>query len=239
VEGVSESHCDTLNIELDYSEIIDRYNQAEEIRKEAEAIATHEKLHKAYQNHPLQWYLKSYPEWTTKATEQSYIDSNGFSFVLTTILEHLGRKTEATITYNDRGQYELSVNYETIKRSKVAETVQKAFNSYRFDRVQSIDNKINQEHIRDKNLATVQKAIDFDIVNKKFTHHRDRGRGSSYDYYKYQHTLKTAKYDSDVLFIRFTAKVKKQTVTIDSLNAGELTYDQLNRIVAILKEETR
>jgi hypothetical protein len=225
-----------IGIKINYSAIVTEYQKQKAEKEKAKAKAKRIADETRYDNHPLQWYAKTHPAWSLNQSKEEYVTSTWKSLRLVQTVTHdNGAALEYKIEYNTRGQYELTANYDVVKRSKYGEKIEDAFNEHVRNRKNIIDTNIAETKQRIEKLKQVNIDLGLPITEVTTRHGSGHGRRyHSWESKKLRYTIVDAKYDSNKRFVDFTADAEKQTVKITTLKVDDLSYEQFKQIINII-----
>jgi len=228
IENCNVAAMKELGVDIDSSELIEAYRVAN-AKFDADKVAKAKvERENKYDNSPLHWYRRVNSDWTISHSKEEFCDG---SYAPTLQL----KQGNAKICFNDKGQFELSFNYDVIKRSKVAERVQAAFVEHVRQNIVNAKSAVLAKDIRQELLQDTIEKLGLPITNETESHSRGHGRTyHSYTSQSFQTLIKDGKYDSDKKYVRFNCN--KDELSIEKFQVGRLSFDQLKRIIAIVAE---
>ena len=239
IDNVNKAQLEKLGIKLDTSELetafVELKKKTEEAAKAKLVADRIAKATAAYDNSPLQWYLKAFPDWVLSHTREEFVqaakDNQGHRNTL-----HL-KLDSATIYYNERGQYELSFNYNIIKRSKKAERVEAAYQEHVKALLIGNQRAAAEKKAKNERIAKEQKLLG-SMKTKQVLESHSYGHGRTYRHSTTQHheymieENKESSYKSKLIHFNFVDD--DNNIEVRKWQVGKLTVKQLKAIVTII-----
>ena len=239
IDNISKSQLEKLGIELDTSELeaafIELKKKTEKAAEEKLVAARITKAKATYKNSPLQWYRKTYSDWKISLTEDEYIQvAKDNRLYQNTLRLELG---EATIYYNERGQYELSFNHNIIKRSKKAERVEDTYQEHVKSLIIGNQRAAAEKKAKEERIAK-ERIVLGSMKTKQVLESHSYGHGRNYTHHTTQHheymieENKEASYKSKLIHFNFVDD--DNNIEVRKWQVGKLTVKQLKAIVTII-----
>ena len=240
IDNINKAQLITLGIELNVSELETAFielkkktEEAAQIKLVADRITN---ATAAYKNSPLQWYQKTYTDWKISFTEEQYIQiaKDGRVYQSTLRLE-LGN---AKIYYNDKGQYELNFNSDVIKRSKVAERVEDAYQAHVKSLAIGEQRAAAEKKAKEERITNERKLLG-SMKTKQILESHSYGHGRTYRHSTTQHheymieENKESSYKSKLIHFNFVDD--DNNIEVRKWQIGKLTIKQLKAITEIIK----